>query len=207
MAWTRGVTFGGGKGRFYCPACWGEQPYHKRRVVQFIAIAGVPILPFDIMGHYIECQTCETTYDDRVLSFEPVEGKDRFEYQYELAVKRVLVLIMLADGVIDPTEVNTICDIYERVIGRPLTPAEVQAEVDDANAQGYTVEAYVRGLLGQLNERGKDTVIRAAFMVAAADGVFQDAERALLARLGKALQMAPKYLEQVMAAGPMKLDP
>ncbi len=206
MAWTRGVTINRGGGTFYCPACLDEQPYKKCGVIRFLALAGIPILPVGRFGDYIECESCRTSYDDRVLDFEPIEGKARYEYQYEHAIKRVLVLMMLADGVVDPTEVATICDVFRRVTERALSEAEVQAEVDAANADGYDVETYTRGLLGRLNQKGKDTIIRAAFMVAAADGEFQDGERALLGRLGQALQIAPKYLEEVMAAGPMKFD-
>ena len=104
MAWTRGVTINKGQGRFYCPSCWGECGYHKRGVFRFFAIADVPLIPLGMVGDYIECEACKATFGERVLEFEPVEGKDDFESEYERAVKRVLVLMMLADGVVDPAD-------------------------------------------------------------------------------------------------------
>ena len=199
---TRSVTRLHAEGTFHCPGCWAQQTYHHRRVQQFFHFLFVPMVSRGQLGEYIECDTCRATYDVGVLNFEPGAEQSKFEAEFERAVKRVLVLMMLADGVLDPAEMRTICEVFERVTDCELTEADLMAEVEAARASQVTVELYVRSLLGRLNHEGKDMVIRAAFLVAAADGVVEARERVLFRRIGQALQMNRAYITALLDSGP-----
>ena len=55
-------------------------------------------------------------------------------------------------------------------------------------------------IIDMVNESGKEIVIRAAFLVAAADGEFHDDEKALLAEIGQALDMSDAHLKGVISS-------
>ena len=61
------------------------------------------------------------------------------------------------------------------------------------------MEEYLGSVVGSLNDQGKELVVKAAFMVAAADGEFQDEEQELMKRIGKSLQMSSSHLNGVMS--------
>jgi hypothetical protein len=195
---TRSLTRTHAKGAFHCPGCWAQQTYRHRRVQRFYHLLFVPLIPWGQMGEYVECDACQTTYDLAVLGFDPGPEQAEFEAEFEAAIKRVMVLMMLADDVLHPAEVLTICDVFARITTGELTEAEVLAEADAARAMGLDLETFVQGLVGRLNYKGKDMVMRAAFLVAAADGEFQGPEKALLNQLGRALQMNPAYITGVL---------
>ena len=154
------------------------------------------------LGQYVECDACRATHDVGVLNFEPGPYQDKFEAEFERAVKRVLVLTIFADGVLDPDEMWTICDVYARVTDCEITEADVIAEVEAARANEVNVEMYVRSLMGRHNHERKDMVIRAAFLVAASDGVIEARETLLLRRLGQGFQMNLAYITALLDSGP-----
>ncbi len=195
---TRGVTYSAGDGEFHCPDC-GTQPYRKRRVRRFFTLYFIPLIPLDLLGEYVECGRCKDSYSPEVLDFDPSEADEEFEAEFQTAVKRTMVLMALADGVIDPEEVTTICDVYTKIAKKTVTPEAVHAEIEAARADGQGVEEYLSGLLGSLNDSGKELVVRAAFMVAASDGDYSEDEQELMKLIGKSLQMSSAHLNGVIA--------
>lgn len=187
---TRGVTYRAGEaGTFHCPSC-GQRPYKHKRVRRFFTLSFIPLIPLDKLGEYVECGGCGGTYRPEVLSFNPGEQNAEFEAEFQRGIKRTMVLMALADGVVDPEEVETIRNVYGRIADREISAANVEAEITEARLDSRGVEDYLKGLVGTLNNSGKELVVKAAFMVAAADGEFQDEERELMTRIGKALEMS-----------------
>ena len=89
-----------------------------------------PLIPLDLLGEYVECGGCGDTYRPEVLQLDPGAGSEEFEAEFQTAVKRTMVLMALADGVVDPEEVTTICDIYGNLADRTIGPVVVQAEIE-----------------------------------------------------------------------------
>ena len=88
---------------------------------------------------------------------------------------------------VDDAEVSHIIAAYQTVGGEPISEAEVRAA--GADPQTPDLDAHLSRMAGQLNEQGKLAVVRSAFRVAAADGEFQEEERALMAKLATALSV------------------
>src|SRR5687768_587685 len=105
---TRGVTYGSEGGQFFCPDCEGKEQYLHRKVRRFFTLYFIPVIPLDLLGEYIECQRCTSTYREDVLAFDPQQQADAEEAEFQKAMRRVLVLMMLADGVVDDSEVEAI---------------------------------------------------------------------------------------------------
>ena len=195
---TRGVTTSAGSGEFWCPGCRTKVPYERKRVRRFFTLYFLPIIPLDVLGEYVECAACRDTWDPAVLEVDPGRDAARFTAEFARAVKRVMVLMMLADGRIDDEEIETIKLVYERVAKRTIDKAEIEQEVADARADGRGLRPYLASIVGRLNDPGKELVVKTAFFVAAADGKFTDEETALLAELAGALEMSPSHFKGVV---------
>lgn len=194
---TRGVTssVAGGKGEFHCPGCDTKRPYDHKRVRRYLTLYFIPIIPLDVVGEYVECQHCRDTYNPKVLELDPTTSNERFEAEFHSAVKRVMVLMMMADGKIDDEEVETIRQVFGKLSSRDVGREEVEAEVAAATVEGHGLRQYLSNVAGNLNDTGKELVVRAAFFVAAADGKITEEESALLTELATALEMSPAHFK------------
>lgn len=196
---TRGVTYTKESSEFYCPNCAAQAPYKHKRVRRFFTLYFIPVIPMDLLGEYVECQRCGGTYQLKVLELDPGEAAKAFEAEFHRVMKRVMVLMMLADDVIEEEELDVVRGVYEQMTGRPLSKEDVMAEVEEARADGQGIDVYLPSIAGNLNDRGKESVVAAAFMVAAADGEFQEEERQLIGEIGSALDMTPAHLNGLVS--------
>jgi tellurite resistance protein len=189
---SRAVTTTTASGEFACPSCDAKRGYDRRRVRRFFTLYFLPIIPLETLGEYVECTTCRGTFKPAVL-----ERKDH-PAEFEAAVKRVMVKMMLADGKILDDEIEAVQRIYEKLAKRPLARSDVDAEVTAAKADRRPLHAYLESLVGTLNDAGKEIVLKAAFFVAASDGELHEDESRLLAELAAALEMSPSHFKGVI---------
>ncbi len=201
---TRGVTYSAGSGDFYCPQCQSSLPYRHRRVRRFFTLYFIPLIPLNLHGEYIECQQCRGTYRLDVLnSAAPAQagaGAAQVEAEFHQAVKRVMVQMMLADGEIDEEEINVIRRLYAQLTKRSISDEDIQLEIGRVKREGQDVAASLQQCAGYLNDGGKEMVVKAAFLVAAADGQFQEEEKAMLVAIGQALNMTTAHLRGVVSS-------
>jgi tellurite resistance protein len=165
-------------------------------VRRFFTLYFIPCIPLNLLGEYVECQSCEATYQPEVLEYDPGAAEAQIEAEVHGGIRRIMVDMMMADGVADPEEIKTIRAIYEDLSGKPISEVAVLSEVDKAGAR--TAVETAAALVGVLNDSGKELVVRAAFQVAASDGVFQAEEKALLESLAKALEMTSAHYKGVL---------
>ena len=194
---TRGVTYSHGDGQFHCPSC-GEGAYKHKRVRRFFTLYFIPLIPLDLLGEYIECDQCAGTYQTEILSYDPSQGAAMIEAEFHTGIRKVMVLMMLADGRIDDDEVQTIQQIYSDLAGAGLPEADVRREA--AELEGASPKACLGPMVGSLNDHGKELIVKAAFMVAIADGEFPEEEQALLAQIGEALDMSAAHYRGVLSS-------
>jgi tellurite resistance protein len=196
---TRGVTSEVASGQFNCPSCDTRRPYVHKRVRRFFTLYFIPLIPLDTIGEYVECQHCRDTYKPEVLEYDPAKSERAIEAEFHTAVKRVMVLMMLADGRIDDEEVETIRAIYEKLARVDLSKEDVTREVEASRADGRGLRQYLSGIAGTLNDTGKEIVVKAAYFVASADGNVTIEETNLLAELASALEMSPTHFKEAIA--------
>lgn len=193
---TRGITYNKAKGRFFCPRC-GKCSYKHVRVRRFFTLYFIPLIPLDLLGEYVECGHCESTYKPDVLSYDPQEdGQQLPEAEFHTAIRRVMIMMMLADGVIEDDELQTICGLYGALSGGEITEQAVRAEATEL--EGHALHAAINPLVGSLNDSGKELVIKAAYMVAMSDGEFPEEERVLLANIAKALEVPNAKFKELL---------
>jgi tellurite resistance protein len=196
---TRGVTSDHAHGEFFCPRCTARQGYVHKRCRRFFTLYFIPLIPLNLVGEYIECQRCAGTYTLEVLQLDPEADAKRHQAEFHKAIRRVLVLISLADGRVDESELAAIGRVLGRFAGREVPRAEIEAELVEARASNGDVVAYCSGMKGYLNDNGRELVVRSAILVAVADGHFDDRERELVARIASALEVPSARLVALIA--------
>lgn len=199
---TRGVQRRRDGGEFHCPDCQAARTYSLKEVRRFFTLYFIPLIPLDSRGSFVECDACGAAFTPDVLAWNPNEDNDLFLAAYCNAVKRVMVLMMLADGEIDADEVLAIRKIYDSLTGHSLSVDEVDAEVHASRTDGLGIRDYLPPLLGTLNDQGKERILLAAHHVAMADGAYPPEEQQLVLSIGQVLEMSPAHVRGVLAASP-----
>jgi uncharacterized membrane protein YebE (DUF533 family) len=148
---------------------------------------------------YVECDSCRNTYRSEVLRSQARPSQGEMVATYQEGVLRIMVAIMAADGELAAAEVETIATAYSALTSRTLSTEEIELEARGIQRAGIPVEKYLLELEPFLNEPGKEFIIKAAFMVAAADGHLADAEKALLGRVKRALAISDAHLRGIIA--------
>ncbi len=194
---TRGITYNHQKGQFSCPSCESTNYSHKR-VRRFFTLYWIPVIPLDLLGEYIECDDCRGTYNNAVLEFDPSAGKAEFEAEWQRVMRRVLISMMLADGVVEEEEIVAIQDVYAKLSGEELTRDRIENEMHRARTDKTSLKDYLAGVAATLNDSGRELVIRAALMVAASDGDIAEEEMAMLVELGNALEVPPEHFNTIL---------
>ena len=196
---TRGVTTTPEKGVFYCPTCNSKQHYGFKRVRRFFTLYFIPLIPLDKLGEYVECTICKDTYKPVVLDYDQDQDDQEFEAEYHNAIKKVMIHVLLADGIIDDSEVKTVSEIYQQITGRVIENQDLRVEIDFIQKTNENFSDCLLMFQGCLNEEGKELVIRAAYSVAMADGEFQEEEQVLINKIGSDLGMTEAHIRGVIA--------
>lgn len=208
----KGITSTKTRGRFHCPDCDAPQGYAHRRVRRFFTLYFVPLIPLNLLGEYVECEKCRSTYRVDVLRHDPGAARSAAEAEFHGAMRLALLQIALADGEVADDELATIRQVCRDVSGKELPDGTLEGELAQLRRGTSDLESRLGQCAGYLNEHGKELVLRAALQVAAADGRIEVAELEQIAALAKALQMAPSHVKGVFAealgdAAPRAGDP
>jgi uncharacterized tellurite resistance protein B-like protein len=196
---TRGVTYGSEGGQFFCPDCNGKEAYLHRKVRRFFTLYFIPLIPLDLVGEYVECQKCSSTYKTSILQLDPGVDEEHQEAEFRQAMRRVLVLMMLADGVVEESEIAAIQTILGKLESRTIERAEIEAELARARSGSTDIAEYCKSMAGYLNDAGREMVVKAALLVAAADGTIDDSERDALGKMAMALNMTKTQFAAIVA--------
>ena len=195
---TRGVTTTPETGEFHCPSCNSQRTYGLKRVRRFFTLYFIPVIPLDKLGEYVECNHCHDSYKVGVLDYDPRRNAAAIEAEYHTAIKKVMIHILLADGVIDDAEVRMALDIYHKLTGNELPKKNLELEIEAVQQNNEDLSGYLKNLQGSLNDAGKESVVKAAFYVAMADGEFKQEERDLIVGIAADLGMTQAHLQGVL---------
>ncbi len=186
---TRGVTSTKETGPFNCPSCGDQRAYNRKSVRRFFTLYFIPLIPLDQLGEYIECITCKQQYTDEVLAYDPIAQAQQLQADVGASLKRVLAIVMMADGEVDDAQIATACQGYEQVLGLAIDEHEMHSELRSVQDGASELAAESSRLREQLNETGKQAVMQAAIAVALADGPVEGAERTFLGNLARELKV------------------
>jgi len=199
IAGTKGETTTAGRGEFYCPQCktytrYLHQQVHQKATVFFVSVANLKLL-----GEYVECQSCDGTYKMEVLDYNPQDEQKEFESLYRKGIKRVMTIMMLADGKIEDSEISMMKKIYRKVLDDELLDHEIAEEVDLCRQYPMDMEKFVKNLFPYLNEHGREMIFKISYYVAIADNKYSREEEKLLRKIGKMLQLSSAHIKGIIA--------
>lgn len=195
---TQGITTTPEKGEFFCPTCNSLQSYDLKRVRRFFVLTVIPLIPLDKIGEYVECLNCKDSYNTSVLNM-PFESSLDMEAEYNMAIKKVMIHVLLADGIIDDAEVTTCQKINKRVTGKDLDSKTLRVEIENIKESKESLSKLSK-LQGCLNDEGKELVIQAAYYVALADGEYHEEEQNLIMKIGTLLGMTKAHVDGVLGS-------
>jgi len=201
---SKGKTEVIASGRFYCPSCDSQQAFEHKRVRRYFSVL-VPLVPLGDLGQYVECQTCRRTWNPEVLNYDPDATAQEYAAEFELAMRRVMVLMMMADGEIHRDEIKTIQRLYKQIAQVELTRDQVWDEVAAARSDGQKIGEYLPAIVGRLNTDGRNLVLQAAILVAMADGKLGSEEETLLEEVARSLEMSADKVREVITEMPSLL--
>lgn len=198
---TRGVSSKVGEGNFNCPQCASVQPYKHKKSRRFFTLYFIPLIPLDTLGEYVECGTCRNTFIPRVLEFSPSKSNSNNEFQsiYEQAIKHSAILTMVADGKIEQSELVAVQSIINKFSHHDISLTELERQAKLAQLSPEPVDKYLSKIAPQLNEHGKEEIIKSAVAIALSDGHMDESELALIHEMGKALDMSPSHLKGILS--------
>ena len=202
-------------GNFNCPQCERSVPYRHRKVTKFFSLFFIPIFPIASPMEYVECGSCNSTFIPRVLgggsqttsvgagttkavSTGEAPQEDDFMAIYEKAIRHCMVMVMLADGVIDENEKIQVQKIINKFGHNDLTMEQLEGYIEQVKTENQDVATYLKKVGPSLNDHGKDTIIKVALSVADADGHVDKSEIETITKMSNAMDMSASHLKRVM---------
>ncbi len=195
---TRGVKSTIKEGQFHCPQCEAQQRYRHRKVTRFFTLYFIPIIPLGQVGEYVECTRCKGTYIPKVLNYRQAQPSAKMLSEYEKAVKHCMVMIMLADGEIDPTEMAMVEMVVNKFSHNKINQAQLAQYVKEVQNNPEDISTYLRRVKSTLNKQAKEYILRCALMVAAADGHIDESEIALIKGMAHTMEMTPAQVNVIL---------
>lgn len=183
-------------GEFNCPQCQQATTYEKRRAKNWFHLYFIPLIPLKEYPPYVECRSCRNTYIDRVLDDAP--GRD-IAAEFERAAGLIMAKMVLADGVIDDSEIATMQDVYGRITGTTVEREVITKLIESANSEPATAQQIAADFGTRLNADGQELVMKAVLLIALSDGDFAQEEKDMANAIGKALGMSNAHMKGIFA--------
>ncbi|QGJ70439.1 Hypothetical protein PBC10988_21360 [Planctomycetales bacterium 10988] len=187
------------RGNFYCPQCEAQNPFKRQEIRSWFTLYFIPVIPLHTKGEYVECNRCRGTFHVKVLSLNPEKQNEEFAAEYQHAMVAVMTAMLLADGNVDDSEIDRACEIYERVSGNQASRQDMLDYVNRTQQSGEDILPKVQQFATTLNEHGKEMIVKAAYMIAAADGTIDPSEQRFLGQLGGALGLSKAHFRGILS--------
>ena len=208
---TEGSSSNIGVGEFFCPECSDYKTYKHIKVEKKISLFFIPIFPIEDLGHYIECQNCNSTFKTNVLDYDPKKEEEHIKGMYFLGSLDIMISIAMADKTLKDDEFSTIIFIFKGITGGadeinniPLKEF-VLNRIDKFKRDNLSSIDISKSLAPHLNEIGREKVLRAAIYVSKADGIIQEEEMKLLHKISDALLLPKTYANGIFAEEEVEL--
>ena len=208
---TEGSSSNIGVGEFFCPECSDYKTYQHIKVEKKISLFFIPIFPIGDLGHYIECQNCNSTFKTNVWDYDPKKEEEHIKGMYFLGSLDIMISIAMADKTLKDDEFSTIIFIFKGITGGadeinniPLKEF-VLNRIDKFKRDNLSSIDISKSLAPHLNEIGREKVLRAAIYVSKADGIIQEEEMKLLHKISDALLLPKTYANGIFAEEEVEL--
>jgi tellurite resistance protein len=114
------------------------------------------------------------------------------------AVRRLLVLMTMSDGAIEPAEVRLLQRIYRKTTGAEIDESDLLDEISEVQQHGTGLDGYLVSLAPVLGDRGRHEILRAAILLAGSDGAITARERKVLGVVARGLEVGEDELQALV---------
>ncbi len=187
-------------GMFACPHEGVDRGFSKKEAKRWFTFFWIPILPLNALGEFVECDSCKSSYDPRVLT-NPTTAQ--IMDNLANAVRYAVVAIINADGVVNDLEKKRGLEIMQQYSDTPYTQQHLDEDIKTLPSAGLAVQ--LSTLAGSLNEHGKETLLNACVDLAVADGSVDAAEMKEIQQAGVGLGMTQAHVRGVLATATDRL--
>ena len=182
------------EGTFHCPNCDGDRHYRHRAARRWFTFFWIPVIPLKQLGSFIECATCESGYDERVLTL-PTSAV--IADNLSVAVRGLVAAVISADGVVDPAERKHAVQVITESVDETYSNEALEADLKAF--EGQSVDDVLAELSGSLNDHGKERLLSVCVELAMADGNVDERELDVARRAGAALSMTPSHTKGIIS--------
>jgi tellurite resistance protein len=158
------------------------------------------MIPLDVLGVFVECASCGSTYDEAVLTM-PTAAK--MMDNLANAMRHAIVSIITADRVVDRNEKRVALEVMEEFSDTPYLEWDLDRDLEQLERSKLANE--MSNVAGMLNGHGKERLLDACVKIAAADGSIDKAEIAEVTLAGVALGMSPAHIKGVISLASIPL--
>lgn len=183
-------------GEFHCPQCVALRPYRRAVVRRSLGLGSIKV-PFGKAGESIECEACLCTFRPEVLAFRGDSTRAVLP-EYQRTMKRLLALMVVVDGRVREPEIKIVRDIFKSLTGIALSRADVLEEAEAVHRTPMTAARYLAGVVGYLNDYGKEQVLRAAALVSHSDGFLHFRESDMVHRLAGVMKIDAARVDEIL---------
>ena len=129
--------------------------------------------------------------------YDPEAERASFHAKVETAMLQAMIAMAEADGHIDQKEMQSMAGIMKHFSGEDHSVGEVRAAIAADHAR--TLPKVLRGVADDLNDNGKEMVIKSLYYVADSDNGVSKEERAKIDEAGKILGIKRDRMEALLA--------
>jgi uncharacterized tellurite resistance protein B-like protein len=194
---SRAIVSTDSTGQFMCPRCNQTRPYKLQNARKFFTLYFIPIFPLEDLGKFVECQACRSQYQTGILAYSQTNAK-RLASELNVAIKRVLALMILSDGDAQDKEIEVMQKVYNRITNSDLSFDAIREEIEFAKADTRAVRHVLGNFSEGLNPAGKNLIVEAVYLVAQADGELKEEERTFLNSTASILQLSSSQVQSII---------
>ncbi|MFT7306408.1 MAG: hypothetical protein ACI9P7_001674 [Candidatus Azotimanducaceae bacterium] len=143
-------------GERQCPVCQSLKAFHRVKESNYFCLFGLRVLPLEKIADYDSCESCKN-------AFPPNSNGAVLMPAQLTSLQRVLSYLLVGYGMQDHRALA--CDIYKKVTGFELHESDIRADINSIERGQSDLFSELAHQNHQLNTRGKQQIVEAAFLV------------------------------------------
>lgn len=191
---SRGLTSTVDSSEFHCPQCAQTRYGNLKQVRTFFTLYFIPLIPLNVAGRYVECESCGGTFAEEALDYDPEAEREEMLN----SMLGVMVRAALADGEVDAGERREIEKQFQDLAGLPVPSEKLDRTISAVRNSPRDLNRFVDTLADDLSPHGRALVVKLAFCTMMASGELQPGHREQLSGLADTLGIPQdQYLELI----------
>ena len=180
-------------GTFSCPNEGGDRAYERKEAKRWFSLFWIPLIPLNVLGDLVECQSCGHTYDPRVLT-QPTTAQMMDDLAN--AMRHAVVSVATSHGQPSDAVTDGALEVMQRYSDTPYTGRNLKDDL--RSLRRSDLDGAFSKVTDTLNSHGREQLLVACLEVAVADGSIAPERLEAVRDVGAALGMSPAHIKGVI---------